>query len=209
LLSFPEDNKKGILQSGNTRGNKMLSKYGKLLLGAYILKRLISGKSHTVSEVSEHKRCGTVSKYGKLILSAYLIEELRTWGYGTRERKEGLLNRYGKLMLTTCAVKKLRSGKSHKEKEQPEKNIKTSTNHGPFLPHAAKNFGKCLLGIYLLRKFHHRAPEAEIEEIDETETYDEDKETSMIKFNTIIVGALAGITAAYAIKKYRAKHSED
>jgi hypothetical protein len=190
----------------------MLSKYSKLFLGAFLLKRLISGNSHTVSEVSEHKRCGTVSKYGKLILSAYLIEELRTWGYGTREhgeRKEGLLSRYGKLMLTTCAVKKLRSGKSHKEKEQPEKNIKTSTNHGPFLPHAAKNFGKCLLGIYLLRKFHHRAPEAEIEEIVETEIYDEDKETSMIKFNTIIVGALAGITAAYAIKKYRAKHSED
>jgi len=190
----------------------MLSKYGKLLLGAYILKKLISGNPHTVSEVSKHKMCGAVSKYGKLILSAYLIEELRAWGYGTREhgeRKEGLLSRYGKLMLTTCAVKKLRSGKSNKEKEQPEKVIKTSTNHGSFLPHTAKKFGKCLLGIYLLRKFHHRAPEAEIEEIVETETYEEDKETSMIKFNTIIVGALAGITAAYAIKKYRAKNIED
>ncbi|HOW13915.1 hypothetical protein [Methanosarcina sp.] len=189
----------------------MLSKYGKLLLGACIMKRLVSGKSHKVSEVSEHKRCRAVSKYGKLILSAYLIEELRTWGYGTREhgeRKEGLLSRYGKLMLTTCAVKKLRSGKSHKEEEQPEKNIKPSSNQGSFLPHMVKKYGKWLLGVYLLRKFHHREPEAELEEV-EVKTYEEDKGSSMIKFNKVAMGALAGITAAYAIKKYRAKHSED
>lgn len=172
------------------------------------MKKLISGKSHTVSEVSEHKRCRAVRKYGKLILSAYLIEELRTWGYGTGERKEGLLSRYGKLMLTTCAVKKLRSGKSHKEEEQPEKNIKPSSNQGSFLPHMVKKYGKWLLGVYLLRKFHHREPEAELEEV-EVKTYEEDKGSSMIKFNTVVMGALAGITAAYAIKKYRAKHSED
>lgn len=184
----------------------MLSKYGKLLLGVYILKRLILGKSHTVSEVSEHKRCGTVSKYGKLIVSAYLIKELRAWGYGTRGKKGGLLSRYGKLMLTTCAVKKLRSEKSPKEKEQPEKIIKPSTNHGSFLPHVAKKYGKWLLGVYIMKKFHHREPEAEITEVVETETYEEDKGSSMIKFNKIIVGALAGVTAVYVIKKYRTKH---
>mgnify|MGYP007011025764 CR=1 FL=1 len=172
------------------------------------MKKLISGKSHTVSEVSEHKRCGAVRKYGKLILSAYLIKELRAWGYGTREKKGGLLSRHGKLMLTTCAVKKLRSGKSHKEEEQPEKNIKPSSNQGSFLPHMAKKYGKWLLGVYLLRKFHHREPEAELEEV-EVKTYEEDKGSSMIKFNTLAMGALAVITAAYAIKKYRAKHSED
>jgi hypothetical protein len=185
----------------------LLSKYGKLLLGAYILRRLHSSNSH---EVSEHRSSGMLGKYGKLILGAYLVKRFRAGKrHGTAEHEEsteGLLHRYGKLMLTTYAMKRLRSRKSHKEMEQPQEYVEPPTRHGSFLPHMAMKYGKWLLGAYLMRRFHHRGPEAEITEVVETETYEEDKGSSMFKFNTIMVGALAGVTAVYAIKKYRAKH---
>ena len=44
----------------------MLSKYGKLLLGAYILKKFISEDSN---QVSEQKTNGIMSRCGKLILA--------------------------------------------------------------------------------------------------------------------------------------------
>lgn len=187
----------------------MLNKCGKLLLGVYILKRLSSKNSQEISEVSEPKRSGAVRKYGKLILGAYLMKRLKAGRYyGTREREEssgGLLHKYGSLMLTTYAMKKLRSRKSHKETEQPEQYNEPSVEHGSFLPQMAKRYGKWLLGVYLVRRFHHKEPEADIEEMVETEPYDEEEETSMITFNKVIMCALAGVTAIYAIKKYRAK----
>lgn len=188
----------------------MSNKYVKLLLGVYILKRLGLRNSHEVSEVSESKKSGAVRKYGKLILGAYLMKKLgvsRYYGTGERGSTGGLLNRYAKLMLTTYAVKRLRSRKSRKETEQPEEYMEPSTSHCSFLRHKVKKIGKWVLGAYLLKRFHHREPEAEIEEIVETETQEEDEGTSMIKLNKVVVGALAGITAIYAIKKYRAKHS--
>ena len=190
----------------------MLNKCGKLLLGVYILKRLSSKNPQEISEVSEPKRSGAVRKYGKLILSAYLMKKLRAGRYyGTREREEssgGLLHKYGSLMLTTYAVKKLKSRKSRKETEQPEQYIEPSVEQGSFLPHMAKRYGKWLLSVYLVRRFHHKEPEAEIEEMVETKPYDEEEEPSMITFNKIILGALVGISAMYVIKKYRAKCCE-
>lgn len=190
----------------------MLNKCCKLLLGVYILKRLSPKNSQEISEVSEPKRCGAVRKYGKLILGAYLMKRFKTGRYyGTRESEESsgrLLHKYGSLMLTTYAMKKLRSRKSHKGTEPPEQYTEPSVEQGSFLPHMAKRYGKWLLGVYLLRRFHYKEPEAEIEEMAETEPYDEEEETSMLTFNKIILGALAGISAMYVIKKYRAKCCE-
>ncbi|WP_410509869.1 hypothetical protein RSJ42_06995 [Methanosarcina hadiensis] len=188
----------------------MLGKYCKLLLGVYILKKLNSGNSHEVTEISEHKKSGLISKYSKLILGAYLMRRLKTGRYyGTRVHEEstgGLLHRYGSLMLTTYAAKKLRAKKSHKETEQLQ-DVKQPAHGSSFLPHAAMRLGKWLLGVYLLKKFHHKEPESEIEEIVETETYEEDKGSSLINLNKVIVGALVGVTAMYAVKKYRANHN--
>lgn len=190
----------------------MLNKCGKMLLGVYILKKLSLKNSQKISEVSEPKRSGAVRKYGKLILSAYLMKKLRARRYyGTREHEEssgGLLHKYGSLMLTTYAMKKLKSRKSHKETEQPEHYTEPSVEHGSFLPHMAKKYGKWLLGVYLVRRFHHKEPEAEIEEVVETEPYYEEEEPSMTTFNKILLFALAGISAMYVIKKYRAKCCE-
>jgi len=187
----------------------LLSKFGKLLLSAYILKRLDSGNSHKVADVSEHKKNGMVSKYGKLILGAYLMKRFRVGRYyGTLTHEEGtggLLNKYGKLMLTTYALKRLHSRKSHKKTEYYEE-MEPPAHHGSFLPHLVMKYGKWLLGVYLMRKFHHKEPEAEVTEMAETEAYEEDEGSSTFKFNTIIVGALAGMAAIYAIKRYRAKH---
>jgi hypothetical protein len=69
----------------------------------------------------------------------------------------------------------------------------------------AKNYGKWLMGIYLLKGLHHREPEAEIEETVETETGEKEKGSSMLKLDKIIMGAIVGVTAMYAIKKYRTK----
>ncbi|MHC1754199.1 MAG: hypothetical protein AB9861_01985 [Methanosarcina sp.] len=208
MLSFPDDIKKwGFSGQGISGGIKLLSKYGKLLLGAYILRRLHSGNSH---EVSEHKRSGTISKYGKLILGAYLMGKLRSGKfYGTKEHEEstgGMLNKYGKLMLTTYAMKRLRSGNSHEKTEQSQQYTEPSIHGTSSLSRMAKKYGKLLMGAYLLRRFHHEEPEAEVTEIVETETYEEGRGSSMIRFNTVLVGALAGVTALYAVKRYRAKH---
>lgn len=190
----------------------MLGKYCKLLLSVYILKKLNSGNSHEVTEISERKKSGIISKYSKLILGAYLMRRLKAGRYyGTRGHEEstgGLLNRYGSLMLTTYAMKKLRSRKSHKETEQPQY-MEPSVHGSSFLPHTAKKLGKWLLGIYLLKRLHHEEPDAEIEETIEIETYEEDKGSSLINLNKVIVGALVGVTAMYAVKKYRANHNDE
>lgn len=199
---------KGDSSAGKIRGYKMLNRYCKLLLGAYILKKLNSGNSHEITEVSEHKKSGMISTYIKLILGAYLMKRLRTGRYyGAREHEEstgGLLHRYGSLMLTTYAVKKLRSRKSHKETEQTQY-TEPSVHGSSFLPHKAKKLGKGLLGVYLLKRLHHKEPEAETTEMVEAETYEVDKGSSLINLNKVIMGALVGVTAMYAIKKYRAK----
>lgn len=190
-------------------GIRLLNKHCKLLLGAYILKRVCLKSPHEVSEVSEPERGGAMSKCGKLILGAYLIKRLREGRYyGTREHEEstgGLLRKYGKLMLTTYAIKRLRSRKSQKETEQPEEYMEPSVEGRSSLPRMAKKYGKWLLGVYLMKRFHHKEePEAEVAEALETEAEEEGEGSSMIIFK-IIMGALAGITAIYAIKKYRAK----
>lgn len=188
----------------------MLNKYCKMLLGAYVLQRLSSRNHHEVSEVSEHKKSGALREYSSLVLSAYLMKRLREGThYGTRVREDstgGLLHKYGKLILTTYAMKKLQSRKSHEETEQPQQHTEPSVHGKSSLPHQAKKYGKWLTGAYLMKKFNHREPEAEMTEIVEKETCEEDKGSSMIKFNTIIVGALALVTAIYAINKYRIKH---
>lgn len=195
----------------------MLNKYGKLLLGAYILKKLGSRKSHNISR---QKGNGMLSKYSKLILSAYLMRKLRAGiSYGTRGHEEstgGMLKKYGKLMLTTYAVKKLQSGKSHEKIEQPEQHMKSSVGSslmhaGSSLAHVVKKYGKWIIGIYVLKKLHHvkklhhEKSKGETKEIVATKTYEE-KGSSMVKFGAIVMGVLAGATAIYAFKKYRAKH---
>ncbi|HIH74324.1 MAG TPA: hypothetical protein HA306_03435 [Methanosarcina sp.] len=195
----------------------MLSKYGKLLLGAYILKKFISEDSN---QVSEQKTNGIMSRCGKLILATYLVNWLKSGKhYGTREHEEstgGLLHKHGKLMLTTYAVKKLKPKKSEKEAEKPDLGMKSPVHGSLSLLHRAKKYGKWALGVYLLRKFKHPEPEAKIKEVVDKEAHEEGKGPSMITFNrivvgvlagvTAIVGALAGVTAINAIKKYRAKH---
>lgn len=199
-----------VLRLGNSGGIRLFGKFGKLLLSAYVLKKLNSGNSH---KVSEPKKNGIMSKYSKLILSAYLMKKLGTGKYsGTREQegsKGGLLHKFGKLMLTTYAVKKLRSEKVPDETEQSRQYTeKSSIQCSSSSPHTAKKYGKALMGAYLLKRLHHRKPETETTEAVETKTYEESGGPSMIKFSTIVMGAVAGATAIYAIKKYRAKHSE-
>lgn len=169
-------------------------------------------KSGNSRKISKPKKNGILSKYGKLILSAYLMKRLRTGEHnGTREHeesKEGLLQKYGKLMLTTYAIKKLQSGKSHEETEQPQQYMEEpSTEYRSMLPQTVKKYGKWLTGAYLMKKLHHREPEAETTEVVETEICEEDKGSSMVKLSTIVMGAVAGATAIYAIKKYRARQS--
>jgi hypothetical protein len=204
LSSFPDDIKKNS-PAWKFGGIRLLGRYGKLLLGAYILRKLKSGNSH---EVSGPEKNGMLSKYGKMILGAYLMKKLRTGKYfGTREHEEstgGLLQKYGKLMLTTYAVKKLRSGKSHEEVERSKQDAEPSACVSSFLSCITKKYGKWLLSAYLIKRLHNREPKTE--EVVETETYEE-KEPSMINFNKIIICALAGVTAVYAIKKYKAKNS--
>lgn len=152
-----------------------------------------------------------LGKYAKLLLGAYLVERMKAGKYfETREHKqgkEGLLHKYGKLMLATYAVKKLQSRKPHEETEQFHQCMEPPVYGSSTLPHAAKKFGKWFLSLYLIKKFHHREPVAEKTEVIETEKYKEDKRSSMIKLDTILVGALAGATVLYAVKKYRSKHS--
>ena len=207
MLSFP-DEKWELSGQETSGGTRLLSKYDKLLLGAYILRRLHSGNSH---EVSEHRRSGMLGKYGKLMLGAYLVKRFRAGRHHKtaelEKSTEVLLHRYGKLMLTTYVMKKLRSEKSRNETEQSQQYMEPSMHGNSLLPHMAKKYGKWLLGAYFVRRFHHKEPRAKITEIVETEAYEEDKGSSMVKFNTIMMGALAGVTAVYIFKRYRAKHS--
>lgn len=169
-------------------------------------------KSGNSREISEPKKNGILSKYGKMILGAYLMKKLGTGEHYRpkehEENKEGLLQKYGKLMLTTYAIKKIQSGKPHEETGQPQQYVKEpSTQYSSMLPHKVKKYGKWLTSAYLMEKLHHKEPEAETTEVVETETCEEDKGSSMVKLSTIVMGAVAGTTAIYAIKKYRARQN--
>ena len=105
------------------------------------------------------------------------------------------MNKYGKLLLSAYIMKKMKSGGSPGSRGTLHKYVKLA------------------LGAYLLNKFKsgksQKKVEVEVEPEEEilftkAEEIEADKGPSM-KVGKIVLGALAGATLVYAVKKHAAK----
>jgi len=103
-----------------------------------------------------------VNKYGKLLLSAYIMKRMKSGG---SSGKRGILHKYAKLALGAYILNKLKSGKLEKE-------IKA---------------------------------ELEPEEMISEEKIETGKGRPSMGIGKIIMGALAGATLIYAVKRHTAK----
>lgn len=84
-------------------------------------------------------------------------------------------------------MKKIKSGKSQKG--------------------IVRKYAKLALGTLLLKKLNSIKFEKEVKPVEEVELIETERGDSRIGIGKIIMGALAGATVVYAIKKYTAKKS--
>ena len=98
------------------------------------------------------------------------------------------MRKYGKLLLSAYIMKKIKSGKSQK---------------GGIV----RKYAKLALGTLLLKKLNSIKFEKEVKPVEEVELIETERGASRMGIGKIIMGALAGATVIYAIKKYTAKKS--
>jgi hypothetical protein len=99
------------------------------------------------------------------------------------------MRKYGKLLLSAYIMKKIKSGKSQK---------------GAGI---VRKYAKLALGTLLLKKLNSIKFEKEVKPVEEVELIETESGASRMGIGKIIMGALAGATVIYAIKKYTAKKS--
>jgi len=97
------------------------------------------------------------------------------------------MRKYGKLLLSAYIMKKIKSGKSQKG--------------------IVRKYAKLALGALLLKKLNSIKFEKEVKPVEEVELIETERGASRMGIGKIIMGALAGATVIYAIKKYTAKKS--
>jgi hypothetical protein len=97
------------------------------------------------------------------------------------------MRKYGKLLLSAYIMKKIKSGKSQKG--------------------IVRKYAKLALGTLLLKKLNSIKFEKEVKPVEEVELIETESGASRMGIGKIIMGALAGATVIYAIKKYTAKKS--
>lgn len=70
-----------------------------------------------------------------------------------------------------------------------------------------RKYAKLALGALLLKKLNSIKFEKEVKPVEEVELIETERGASRMGIGKIIMGALAGATVIYAIKKYTAKKS--